>query len=354
MAGARRSVVYLGISVHPDVDIAFGPSPAWRTETAGRLERLGVSEAVLRAGLVTETPGSEVRLEFTRKTLRGDYDLVTHVLTLEREAWVRSDVRFAVVDRAIEELLLYLPTEAKDPLHIAGPGIKEVVAGQEPGQRRVRFEQPWQGVRMLRIEYRAPLAADKDVPVPDIVWLRAKDFDSRRRVVFQSAGVVQPKVAKGPGLREAAMEDTPEFARPFRTGRALFAFTFDLAGAPGTYRTHLLERSATLSSVAGELELKTVLDPSGMTRTHAVLPRLYARKELLSVKLPADARLVALCVDDQNVRPAQGAERALSACRCRRAATREWNWPTNAATRPWAGLARGRKRRRNCWICPWA
>ena len=60
--------------------------------------------------------------------------------------------------------------------------------------------------------------------------------------------------------------------------------------------------------MAGELELKTVLDPSGVTRTHAVLPRLYARKELLSVKLPADARLVALCVDDQNVRPVQGAE----------------------------------------------
>ena len=174
LAGARRSVVYLGISVHPDVDIAFGPSPAWRTETAGRLERLGVGEAALRAGLVTETPGSEVRMELTRKTPRGDYDLVTHVLTLEREAWVRSDVRFAVVDRAIEELLLYLPPEAKDPLYIAGPGIKEVVAGQEPGQRRVRFEQPWQGVRMLRIEYRAPLAADRTLPVPDIRLGREK------------------------------------------------------------------------------------------------------------------------------------------------------------------------------------
>jgi len=309
VAGARRSEVYLGISVHPDVDIAFGASPAWRTETAGKLERLGVGEAMLRAGLVTETPGSEVRLELTRKTPRGDYDLVTHVLTLEREAWVRSDVRFAVVDRAIEELLLNLPPEAKDPLYIAGPGIKEVVAGTEPGQRLVRFNQPWQGVRMLRIEYRAPLAADKDVPVPDIRL--AGSFDSRRRVVFQSAGVVELKVEKGPGLREAALEDTPEFARPFGTGRALFAFTFDLAGAPGTYRTHLLARSPTLSSVAGELELKTVLDPSGETRTHAVLPRLYARKELLSLKLPEKARLVALCVDDQNVRPVHGAEQGV-------------------------------------------
>lgn len=304
LLGARRSLVHLGISVHPSIDVAFGAMPAWRTEPAGALERLGVSEAALRAGLVTEAPDSEVRMDLTRKTPRGDYDLVTHLLTLEREVWVRSDIRLAIVDRAIEELTVSLPPDAKDPLYLVGPGVKEVVPGAAAGQRRVRFHQPWQGVRMLRIEYRAPLEAGKDVSVPDIRL--AGTLDSRRRVVFQSVGVVELKVEPGPGLLAASLEEIPEFAPAFRGGRALHAFSFGLDGAPGTFRTRLLERSPTLSSVASELELTTVLDPSGVARTRAVFPRLYAREQYVSVKLPEGARLVALCVDDQSVRPVKG------------------------------------------------
>ncbi|MCY3023706.1 MAG: discoidin domain-containing protein [Planctomycetota bacterium] len=306
LSGARRAVTYLAISVHPSIDIVFGAMPAWRTETAGKLEQLGVSEAQLRASLVSEAPGGEVRMELTRKAPRGEFDLVTHVLTLETEIWVRSDVRLAVVDRAIDELVVSLPPEAKDPLAIKGPEIKEIAPGAAPNQRRVRFNQPWQGVRILRIEYRAPLAAETDMRVPDI-RLEGR-FDSRRRIVFQSAGVVELKVARGPGMSDASLEDTPEFARPFRTGRALFAFTFEVDGDPGTYRTTVYQASPTLGNMARQLDLRTVLDPSGVVRTHAAFPLMYARAQYVPVKLPQGATLVALCVDDQNVRPVKSTE----------------------------------------------
>ena len=310
IVGARRGSTYLAISVHPSIDISFGTMPDWRTESAARLAPLGIDADMLRAGLVTEIPGSEVRMELSKKIPRGEYDLVTHVLTLEREVWVRADIRLAVVDRAVDELTVVLPPEAKDPLYINAPEIKEIAPGATASQRRVRFNRPWQGVRMLRVEYRAPLSADTDNAVPDLYI--DGNFDSRRRIVFQSAGVVELTVAAGPALLAAPLEDTLEFARPFQAGRAIFAFTFGGAGdAPGinrygTYRTHLYERTPTLGNVARELNLTTVLDASGVSRTHASFLLLYSREQYMSVLLPENSKLVALAVDDRSVRPVQG------------------------------------------------
>jgi len=308
---SRRSTIYLGISVHPAIDVAFGEMPAWRTERAGKLERLGVIESALRTGLMSEVAGGELKLELVHKKPRGEYELVTHVLTLEREVWVRSDIRLAVVDRAVDELVINLPPEAKDPLYIKGLDIKEIAPGVTPSgnapalnQRRVRFNQPWQGVRMLRVEYRAPLVSDTDSAVPDIRL--DGNFDSRRRIVFQSAGVVELTVANGDSLLVASLEDTPEFARPFQTGRALYAFTFGSGNSPGTFHPKVLERSPTLHSLAREMNLTTTLDASGVSRTHAEFLLTYARQQYISVKLPDGANLIALYVDGKSVRPVEG------------------------------------------------
>jgi len=311
LSSARRSINYLGISVHPSIDVAFGEMPVWRTERSGALNDVGVSETTLRTGLVSETPGGELKLQLSHKTARGEYELISHVLTQEREVWVRSDIRLAVVDRAIDELVITLPPEAKDPLYIKGTGIKEIVAGPAstpekpvPNQRRVRFNQTWQGVRILRIEYRADLAANTDVAIPDVRL--EGNFDSRRRLVFQSAGVVKLDVSPGPSLLTASLEDTPEFAAPFRSGRALYAFTFAPGKDAGTYRTQVLERSPALRSLAREMNLTTTLDASGMRRTHAAFVLSYERQQYMSVKLPEDATLIALYVSDKSVRPVKG------------------------------------------------
>ncbi|HYG75537.1 MAG TPA: discoidin domain-containing protein, partial [Planctomycetota bacterium] len=303
VAGARRTNTYLGLSMHPAIDVTFGPMPLWRSELPGRHEQAGISEAALRAALGSDAAGGELSLELSQKKPRGEYELVTHVLTQEREVWVRSDIRLALVDRAVEELTVNLPAEAKDPLYIKGLDIKEIAPGADSkvNQRRVRFNTAWQGVRMLRIEYRAPLAADTDTTIPDIRL--DGNFDSRRRLVFQSAGVVKLDVQPGEALQPASLEDTPEFARPFQTGRALHAFTFVPGAAAGTYRSHVLERSPTLSSLARELNLTTTIDASGMSRTHADFLLSYARQQYMAVKLPLDATLIGLYVDGQSVRP---------------------------------------------------
>jgi hypothetical protein len=307
LAGTRRTRAHLGLRVAAPIDVTFGAMPAWRTENAAKLEALGVGGEMLRAGLATETPGAEVKLELARKLPRGQYDAVTHLLTLEDEAWVRCDLRLAVVDRGVDEVVVVLPPEAKEPLNIRGPEIKEIAAGGAPGQRRIRFEQPWLGLRILRVEYRAALAADRDAPVPEVRL--EGNFDARRRIVFQSAGAVEVvPPAPGPGLAAASLDDTPEFAQPFRLGRALYAFTFRAEGAPGTFRTHVFERSKVLSSVVRTLDLATVLDASGVSRTHAAFLLSYSREQYLPLQLPGDAQLVDVAVNGESVRPVRGGE----------------------------------------------
>jgi hypothetical protein len=311
VTGARRSVSRLGLGAHPSIDITFGAMPEWRTERPGTLESLGVHEATARAALISEAAAPALHLQLTHKKPRGEYELVTHTLTLEREVLVRSDIRLAVVDRALDELVISLPPEAKDPLFIQSVEIKEIVPvtpALQPGanQRRVRFNSPWQGVRVLRVEYRAPIAADGTMAIPD---LRVEGgFDSRRRIVFQSAGVVELSVQPGPGLAAASLEDTPEFSRSFQTGRALQAFTFLAAGAPGTYRSRLLERYPAQGNLTKELNLTTVLDASGVSRTHVDFQLAYSGLQYAPVKLPRDARLLALCVDGQSVKPVAGSK----------------------------------------------
>ena len=312
-----RTATYLAISAHPSIDVAFAALPDWTTQSVSDLERVGLvdaSSAWLRSGLFSERPVKEIALQLTLKKPRGDYEMVTHVFTLEREMWVRTDIRLAVVDRAVEELLITLPKQAIDPLHVATLDLKEVAPG--PGgplnQRRIRFNQAWQGVRMLRVEYRAPLEPDKEMQVPE---LRLEgNFDSRRTVVFQSTGVVELKISPGPALQLASLEETPDFARPFTMGRSLFAYTLDISTSAatdyGTFQIHLFESSPTLSSIAPDLQLTTVLDASGMARTHAAFLLLYSREQYMSLKLPPGAKLIALSVADQNVRPVETPESA--------------------------------------------
>ncbi len=305
ITGARRTEDHLGISAHASIDLAFGEMPAWRSDFAGALALLGVSEPVLRSGLASESAGGDVKLILSHAPPRGEYESVLHVQTMEREVWVRADIRVLALERAraVEELVLDLPADAKEPLAITGKGVREIAPGAKPEQRIVRFDQPWREVRTLRVEYRAALAAGTDVPVPDI---RIEgDFDSRRWIVFQSAGVVSLEVKPGESLLAASLDDTPSFANPIKTGRALFAFTFAPGGKNGTFSTKNLESAPVLSDLVRELNLVTVLDESGVSRTHADARLSYAQ-QYVEVRLPAGAALLALCVDGDDARPVEG------------------------------------------------
>ena len=305
ISGARRTESVLGVSAHASIDIAFGEMPGWRSDFAGALARLGVAETVLRAGLASEAPAAELRLDLSHNPPRGEYESVLHVQTTERELWVRADIRILALEhaRAVDELVLSLPSDAKDPIFIDGKGVREVAPGAQPNQRIVRFDQPWREVRTLRVEYRALLAPETDVPVPDI---RIEgNFDSRRWIVFQSAGVVSLEVKPGESLQAASLDDTPSFANPIKSGRALFAFTFGLGGKYGTFRTKNLESAPVLNNLVRELNLTTVLDESGVSRTHADMILSYSQ-QYMEVTLPPGAKLLGLYVDGESAKPVQG------------------------------------------------
>lgn len=304
---ARRTKTHLGVSVHPSIDAVFVTGDTWETEPAATLQGLGIHKRFLRAGMVTDVPGDAVQIKLTRKQSRGAYDLVTHLLTLEQLVWLRSDIRLSVVDRAVEELLIRLPTDAPktdEPLRVTGQEIKEVAPGPEPDQRLIRFNRPWLGARLLRVEYRIPLNPEDPMPVPNIEVLGA--FDGRKRIIFQSAGAVKLEVSPGPALALASLEETPAFAKPFQSGRSLFSYTFHAGGdGVGTYSATVYERTDVLNGVIRKLNLTTRLDPSGRSRTYASFLLTYSREQYLSVRLPEDARWLAASVDGQRVLPVE-------------------------------------------------
>ena len=305
ISGARRTESVLGVSAHPSIDIAFGEMPGWHSDYATALARLGVAETTLRAGLASDAASAELRLDLSHSPPRGEYESVLHVQTTERELWVRADIRILALEhaRAVDELVISLPADAKDPIYIVGKEVREVAPGAQPNQRIVRFDHPWREVRMLRVEYRAPLVAETDVPVPDI---RIEgNFDSRRWIVFQSAGVVSLEVKPGESLQPASLDDTPSFANPIKSGRALFAFTFGLGGKYGTFRTKNLESAPVLNNLVRELNLITVVDESGVSRTHADMILSYSQ-QYMEVTLPAGAKLLGLYVDGESAKPVQG------------------------------------------------
>ena len=304
LEGARRSSAQLALRVAPPIDVAFGAMPAWRTEEPARLAVAGLNRRFLRAGLTTETAGAPLNITLTRREPRGVYEAVTHVLTFEKKAWIRCDIRLSVLDRALEEMVVKLPEGVPETVHILGPGVKEIAGGAHATERRVRFAQPWLGVRIFRVEYRTDIAPDTDLTVPDIAL--EGNFDARRRVVFQSAGAVELVPPKpGPGLDVATLDETPEFAQPFREGRALYAFILRAGQPAGTYRTTIFEQSKVLGSAVGVMSLVTVLDGSGISRTHAAFEYHYSRDQYLRIELPEGAKLLAVSVGDRNVQPVQ-------------------------------------------------
>ncbi|HLX62897.1 MAG TPA: hypothetical protein VKX17_16595 [Planctomycetota bacterium] len=308
ITGARRAASYLGISAHPSIEITFREMPAWHSDLAGTLARLNVAEAELRAGLASDAVGGgEVKLDLSHAAPRGEYESVLYAQTMEQELSVRAQLRVLALERAraVDELVIDLPADAKDP-HINGSGIREVAAGAKAGQRIVRFDAPWREVRMLRLDYRAPLAAGNDVPLPDVQI--EGDFDSRRWIVFQSSGVVELNVKPGPSLLTASLDDTPSFGIPFKNGRALFAFTVAPGGQFGTFRTRNLESSPVQSNLVRDLHLTTVIDETGVVRTHAEFTLAYAQSErqYIEATLPLGAKLLELCVDERNAQPVQG------------------------------------------------
>jgi hypothetical protein len=300
VVGARRSAKRLTIKVDAELEAVFGDMPGWRAESAARLAASGMSVAELRAGFVRETAGGGVDVRLTRKKARGEYDLTTHVLAREKEAWVRTDVKLTAVDRALTELFVALPDEAADPLHAAPVGfIKEIVP--QKGGRLFRFQRPWLGVKVLRIEYRVPLVEGAQTPIPNIRLTGG--FDGRRRVVFQSTENVEVEVKPGPGLRPAVFEETPEFAQPFQEGRPLHAFVYRPEGDAGTYRAGVFARLETARRSVGKLRLHTALDAAGLSRVRALFVLTRDREQYQPALVPPDASLISVLVDGRNVLP---------------------------------------------------
>ncbi len=331
LANAERTRTDLGIAIPPSMDALLADVPGWRSLTREEMASLGLERASggppgnaagetqpgslsLTAGLTTETTGLAatppvLNFALVHRPPRLEVRSVLHLLTLERALRVRADIRLAVVDRAIEELVVGTPPSAGPSAVVLGDGVKEVDLDVATGRRTIRFARPWLGVRQLRIEYEQPLDAGTAVPVPSIevqTTAGREGTTSERYAVLQSRGAVEVEASPGPGLSPVDIDDLPDFAEPWAQSRVLTAFRFRAAGDAGSLRTRVHDRAPILTSLAREVNLMTTISPEGVSRTRAEILLAHGREQHLAVRLPADARLLAVSVDGEpsrSVRP---------------------------------------------------
>ncbi len=315
---AVKSRMDVGVKL-PDSMFAVVPElPGWETLESDELRRAGFASAVdeesgLAAALTSTTENASQPVSLTLKHRRpmGEYQGLTHLLALEDRFRARNDLRLAIVDRAIDEVRVQLPIGTDVQAPVSGEGIKEVLVeedGASGSVRIIRYAKPWTGTREIRIEYEA---LEDDLPKAGdghrVPWLKlssdpndplAPVFDGNHQLVFQSLGAVKIEVLEGAELASMEVDELPELGQPWAEGRILFAFQFkSKAGprlppgsSPATFKILKFDRADVLGIISREMDLTTVIDPSGVSRTHLNAVIAYNRKhQHIEVQLPEGA-----------------------------------------------------------------
>ncbi|MGE3163853.1 MAG: hypothetical protein AB7O52_03040 [Planctomycetota bacterium] len=317
--GAERTRTDLAIALHHSLVLATTDLPQWRVLPTEESQALGLltlphSEEPdpprVVATLTTDSPRPQVQVALEHRATRGEVRSVTHVLAAERSfraqadrlaVRVRTDLHLAVVDRAVDEVVLRHPLLPNDAsVVVLGDGIKEVASLPAEGRQRIRFTRPWIGTRHLRLEYEVAHPAGERLPFPEVQV--DADFGREEFVVIQSQGSVEVAVEPGDGVTNVELDDVPDFAVPWDDGRTLTAYRFRRGGAPGSFRTALHERAPVLGRLAREMKLSTMIGEDGTVRTRAEVLLVYAREQNLRFTLPRGARALAATVDGEPVR----------------------------------------------------
>ena len=325
--GAAKSKTDIGVKL-PDSMFAIVPDlPGWEAMKSDALRRAGFAHALeadsgLAAGLTstTEQAAQPITMTLNHRRPMGEFQSLTHLLALEGRVRVRTDLRLAIVDRAIHELRIELPVGTTVQAPVRGEGIKEILVEEAdgPGSTRiVRYARPWTGTREIRIEYEADrddlpeAGAGSRVPWIDIASRPgdplAAVFDGDRRIVFQSLGAVKIEVDEGGEMVSADVDDLPELGQPWSEGRILFAFRFKTKSgkalpaelSPASFRVIEFDRAKILGVISREMELTTVIDPSGLSRTRLNAVIAYNKEhQHLHIKLPRGAKILSARVGD--------------------------------------------------------
>lgn len=319
VVGAERTRTDVAVSIQDSLMVAQGDFTAWRSLSPEERLKVGVFKAArlvrqsderLAASLTSEAEAPSLELRVRNRVTRGEYRAVTHVLAAERApatqpdlhtVRVRCDLRLAVVDRAVDELVFRHPALPESALVVVlGEGIQEVVPDLAAGTQTVRFAQPWLGTRQFRIEFEVANRPDEERQFPSIDV--AGDWGRERFIVLQSQGSTEVVYAPGSGVATVEMDDVPDFAEPWRSGRSLGALRVRGPGELGTWRAILHQRAPVLGRLAHEMNLTTVLDRSGVERHRAEVFLAYAREQSLRIVLPAGARVIGATVDGVAIR----------------------------------------------------
>lgn len=320
-SNAVKSRTDFGVKL-PDSMFAVIPElPGWETLKSDELRRAGFASALdeesgLAAGLTSTTENASQPVSLTLKHRRpmGEYQGLTHLLALEDRFRARNDLRLAIVDRAIDEVRVHLPIGKDVQAPVSGEGIKEVLVeedGASGSVRIIRYAKPWTGTREIRIEYEAlegdlqkvgegyrvpwlKLSSDPDDPLAPV-------FDGNHQLVFQSLGAVKIEVLEGAELASLEVDELPELGQPWTEGRVLFAFQFkSKAGprlppgsSPASFKILKFDRADVLGIISREMDLTTVIDPSGVSRTHLNAVIAYNRKhQHIEIQLPEGAHIL--------------------------------------------------------------
>lgn len=317
--GSERTRTDLGLALDRSLVLATTDLVDWRVLDAEESEALGMFRAPdataselprVVATLTTQRLDPRAQFVIDHRPSRGECRSVTHVVAAERafraEAGrltirVRTDLHLAIVDRALDELVILHPSLAADAsVLVLGDDIKEVDSQPVSGRQRVRFARPWLGAKRLRLEYEIAHSVDEPVVFPE-VQIEA-NFGHERFLVIQSQGSVEVTTAAGDGVTTVELDDVPDFAAPWDDARTLSAYRFRRGGVPGSFRTEVHERAPILGRLAREMTLHTMVTEDGTARTLAAVMLVYARDQSLRFTLPRGSKSLAATVDGEPVR----------------------------------------------------
>jgi len=317
---ADRSRVDVAVALAGSMVADFPEQSSWSTLSREELLAVGLADEDLVAGLTATSTSASTTLPPITLTLRhrrphGEYQAVTHLLALEGRLRVRTDVRLAVVDRAVDTLRVRLPVDRDVNVLIPGDGIQEITDGDGDGDgdsvRSVRYARPWTGTREFRVEYEVS-GGSRRVP-----WIEIDDgtpeatldtFHGEHSVVFQSFGPVKVEVEPGDELAAVDIDELPGVGRPWDEGRALFGYRFRAASGTAlpdgknvsTFRVVEFSRAEAVDIIVRDLDLTTVLDPSGVSRTRVDLLLAYGKGwQQLVVTLDPRSQLKFVTVDER-------------------------------------------------------